>query len=569
MSVVALTVPLELADGGAAYSGSISGVGDVIVVQTSGYNSISIQLTGTWVATVDFSVSNDGVNWVKVASETSNGLYSYATTGLYFKVSVSSYTSGTVDVLAYLRFQPVVDVLQADAGSVAQTATASGDGPILNLDTLGYNSISVQLSGFWTAEAQFQVSNDNVNWVPVQGYAFNSSMTAIDTAVDNDVYLFPVVGRYFRINVYNYQSGPINVTAYLRTQSLAGLGEAALSQAMDQTGMTPLNVTFPGVTGAGQQNAANSVPVALANEQVLDKVIVGKVFTQTTTFLGANGLLPQEQASINPNGPLDCAGYRSAYIQVIAGATVTGFFFEGSNDGVNWVNIPMYSLASSVITETYTFTVSANAIALYAVSITTRYIRMRCSSFTSNSQLQFVTTLRMTPMTHAQRNVVNIQQINGSAITNTSTPTSYNVYGNSSPGLPLGGSDKSYVRSEIIGAPNPTWATYVNISGAMRQASYNIAGSAAVNGPNAIYAEDKVEPVNVRLERSTRSQDSVQDLLQQLLVEVKALSYYVRELPMATAAALSTATPSSYSSMEDDPENFYNDPTLFAYMKGN
>ena len=52
---------------------------------------------------------------------------------------------------------------------------------------------------------------------------------------------------------------------------ITGIGEAALTQAMDQSGMTPLNVTLPGVTGAGQQNAANSVPVALANEQVQDK----------------------------------------------------------------------------------------------------------------------------------------------------------------------------------------------------------------------------------------------------------------------------------------------------------
>ena len=115
-----------------------------------------------------------------------------------------------------------------------------------------------------------------MNWVPVQGYASNSSMSATDTAVDNDIYVLPVVGRYFRINVYEYQSGPINVTAYLRTQSLAGLGEAALTQAMDQSNGTPLNVTFPGVTGSGQQPAANSVPVALANEQVNDKLIVGK-----------------------------------------------------------------------------------------------------------------------------------------------------------------------------------------------------------------------------------------------------------------------------------------------------
>lgn len=568
MSVVALTVPLELADGGAAYSGSISGVGDVIVVQTSGYNSISIQLTGTWVATVDFSVSNDGVNWIKVASETTNGLYSYATTGLYFKVSVSAYTSGTVNVLAYLRFQPVVDVLQADAGSVPQTASASANGNFLNLDTLGYNSISVQLSGFWTAEVQFQVSNDNVNWVPVQGYAVNSSMTAIDTAVDNDVYIFPVVGRYFRANVFGYQSGPVVMTAYLRTQSLAGLGEAMLSQAMDQSGMTPLNVTFPGVTGAGQQNAANSVPVALANEQVNDKVIIGKAWTQTTSFLNYNVLLPPEQAAIDPASGIDCTGYRTIYFQQFFGSSsTTAYTPEISNDGVNWSPIGVYTISASAISESFSF--SATSGGVWAVPVSGKYFRLRCSTFTSSSYIQFSTILRMTPLAHANRSAVSINQLTGNVLPGSSaTPIVYANYSNSSPAFPFGGSDRNYVRSEIIGAGNPTWATYANVSGAFRQVSVNLAGSFAVNGPNAIYAEDKVEPVNVRLERTTASQESVQDLLKQLLVEIKALSYYTRELPMATAAALATATPSTYASMLDDPENFYDDPSVFNLTKG-
>ena len=569
MSVVGLTVPLELADGGAAYSGSISGVGDVIVVKTSGYNSISIQLTGTWVATVDFSVSNDGINWVKIASESANGLYSYATTGLYFKVSVSAYTSGTINALAYLRFQPVVDVLQADAGSVPQTATASGNGNFLNLDTLGYNSISVQLSGFWTAEAQFQVSNDNTNWVPVQGFGGNSGMTATDTAVDNDIYVFPVVGRYFRLSVFNYQSGPINVTAYLRTQSLAGLGEASLTQAMDQSGMTPLNVTFPGVTGAGQQNAANSVPVALANEQVNDKVIFGKIWAAGGAIItNANLLLPQDQVNNDPGAGIDCIGYRTAYLQTV-GSIVSTILFEASNDQVNWLNIPAYNLTTSSLAETYSATYGGSII--YAVPLTARYLRMRSSSAnpTVSNPVQVITTLRMTAEGHVARNVVSLQQITGNQLPGGATsPTNYVSYSLVSPALPIGGSDRNYVRSEIIGAPIPTWGSYVSVNGAFRQMSVNLAGGVAVSGVSPNLSEDKVEPVNVRLERTTAGQDSVQDLLKQLLVEIKALSYYTREMPMATAAALATATPSTYASMQDDPENIYDDPSSFNYMKG-
>lgn len=589
MSVVALTVPLELADGGAAYSGSATGVGDIIVVQTSGYNSISIQLTGTWVATVNFSVSNDGTNWVTIASESANGLYSYATTGLYFKVSVSAYTSGTVNALAYLRFQPVVDVLQADAGSVPQTASVSANGNFLSLDTLGYNSISVQLSGFWVAALQFQASNDNVNWTPVQGYAFNSTVSATDTVVDNDIYVLPVVGRYFRVSVSNYQSGPIGVTAYLRTQSLAGIGEAALTQAMDQSGMTPLNVTLPGVTGAGQQNAANSVPVALANEQVQDKYISGKAWTQSTTYLNYNMLLTPEQAAIDPAAPIDCLQYRSICIQFNSGGSASAtntvsatFVFEASNDLVNWTNVTMWRPegGSAVgVNNIRNFNpINYGASGTFVGALTARYFRVRCSSFTSTGFIQFTTVLRMIPFTTQVESFTNIVQQGGSGLAagvvnfNTAVQTVSTTGGTQSTGVsPLifGASDRSVVRQEMLGAPiNPAVTAY-NFNGPWtRQTNVDVAGGLTVSGPVPWLAEEKTAPVNVRLERTTWGQDSVQDLLLEVLAEMKALNYYTRETPLAIARALSTAVPTSYPSMQDDPENFYDDPSSFNTRKG-
>ena len=293
MSVVALTVPLELADGGIAYTGSLSGLGVLFTVNTTGYNSISVQLSGTWNATVTFQISNDGVEWTPIATTINNGTTIYPTTGIYFQAVVTAYTSGTVDALAFLRFQQVADIsIDADLANIdANTAatatntaeilqqmqegnsvpivsTLTSNGTLFTADTLGYNTISVQLSGDWAANCTFQVSNNNVNFANVQGYTFNNYMNSINTAQDNGVYIFPVTGRYFQVVVSNYNSGTVNCTAYLRTQSLAGIGETMLTQAMDQSNNTPINVNYQ---NTGQQAAANSVPVTLSNENIQDK----------------------------------------------------------------------------------------------------------------------------------------------------------------------------------------------------------------------------------------------------------------------------------------------------------
>ena len=292
MSVVSLTVPLELADGGIAYTGSLSGLGVLFTVNTTGYNSISVQLSGTWVATVTFKISNDGINWTSIATTTSNGTTIYPTTGIYFQAEVTAYTSGIINALAFLRFQQVADIsIDADLADIdANTAatatntaeilqqmqegnsvpivtTLAANGTLFTVDTLGYNSISIQLSGDWAAQCTFQVSNNNTTFANVQGYTFNNYMNSINTAQDNGVYIFPVTGRYFQVLVSNYNSGTVSCTAYLRTQSLAGIGETMLTQAMDQTNNLPINVNYQ---NTGQKAAAASVPVTLSDENIKD-----------------------------------------------------------------------------------------------------------------------------------------------------------------------------------------------------------------------------------------------------------------------------------------------------------
>ena len=591
MSVVSLTVPLELADGGIAYTGSLSGLGVLFTVNTTGYNSISVQLSGTWVATVTFKISNDGINWTSIATTTSNGTTIYPTTGIYFQAEVTAYTSGIINALAFLRFQQVADIsIDADLADIdANTAatatntaeilqqmqegnsvpivtTLAANGTLFTVDTLGYNSISIQLSGDWAAQCTFQVSNNNTTFANVQGYTFNNYMNSINTAQDNGVYIFPVTGRYFQVLVSNYNSGTVSCTAYLRTQSLAGIGETMLTQAMDQTNNLPINVNYQ---NTGQKAAAASVPVTLSDENIKDAFITGRAFTQTTTYLNFNMLLDAKDSGINPGSGIDCLQYRSLYFQYNSGQTAAGgntvnanFLFEASNDQINWINVPMFRLegGSAVgISEIRSFNpTNVGGAAAYGTNLMMRYFRVRCNSFGTSTFIQFTTTLRMTPFTYTTETYTNIVQQGGGGLSAGSAMNSAGASSATITPLVVGGIDKSIIRSELIGNMGAGGInnSYLTNGPYARNAYYDLAGAAGVAGPQPFLAEDKTYPVNVRLERSTKGQDSVQDLLQQILVELKLNNHYTRETPLAMNIG-------KFNSMNDELSDLVNDKTLY------
>jgi len=135
----------------------------------------------------------------------------------------------------------------------------------------------------------------------------------------------------------------------------------------------------------------------------------------------------------------------------------------------------------------------------------------------------------------------------------------------------LGGVDRSIIRSELIGntGAGGIAQNYLTNGPYSRSIYTDLAGGMGVAGPQPFLAEDKTYPVNVRLERTISGQDSVQDLLQQVLVELKALNYYTREMPTAIVSLMQS--PNAFAvpaSMQDDPENFFDDSTLSRLQKG-
>ena len=453
--------------------------------------------------------------------------------------------------------------------STAITGSLAANGILFTTETLGANTISIQLSGDWQALCTFQVSNDGVYWANVQGYTFNNYMNSTNTAQDNGVYIFPVTGRYFQVVVSNYKSGTIATVSYLRQQSLAGIGETMLTQAMDQANGTPINVGFQGFQGPGQQNAANSLPVALPNEQVLDKHFFGKAYINANVPINANILLDAASATNNSAAPLDCLQYRSIYFQYSSTAAPNGnLAFEASNDLVNWMSVSLVRLSGGAvvgISESVNFNpINVGATGIYGGSLMFRYFRVRATAaMTNTGTLQFSTMLRMTPFTYLTEAYTNIVQQNSTGLASGATMKNAAVLPETYSPLIFGGTDRSIVRSELLGAAGAGGIAqnYLTNGPYARNAYFDLSGSMGVAGPQPFLAEDKTYPVNVRLERSTNGQESVQDLLQKLLIEMRAHNYYLRELPAATALLCQSASPltSGASSMQDEPDSFYND----------
>jgi hypothetical protein len=353
---------------------------------------------------------------------------------------------------------------------------------------------------------------------------------------------------------------------------------------MDSANNTPMNVTFPGMKDTtGQQSTVNSFPVAMATEQIQDKFIVGKLFQGATP---ANTVISGDASgSANLNGWIDCLQYRSVAFHVVqsTSATAGAVIFDVSNDGVNLITNPVGFFDTQGVDSTTLGATNASTLSTTGAktivrvgNIAWRYFRIRVSTaFTGTPIVQAFITLRMTASPYVNVPNADVKAIAGGNIPTLTTASPHNALSttNNTTGImPMGGTDNSVVNPQIQGVPYPIASTNTAyVAGPYYRRNYvDFAGNMGVAGPDPRFAEDKTNPVNVRLERSTAGQDSVQDLLQQLLIEQRAMNYYLRELPTAIAQMLALPNPNVEfpSSMQDDPENFASDASPPMNVRG-
>lgn len=101
---------LALAPAGEVLTGTLGALNAVLgeTVDALNYQSVSIQISGTWVGTITFYVSNDKVTWfgktmystvnAPVGSSTGNNMFSADLGARYFRIAMTAYTSGSASI---------------------------------------------------------------------------------------------------------------------------------------------------------------------------------------------------------------------------------------------------------------------------------------------------------------------------------------------------------------------------------------------------------------------------------------------------------------------------------------
>jgi hypothetical protein len=98
-------------------------------------------------------------------------------------------------------------VVPADGKTHIARRAGAQTGTVIMLDTIGFNSVVVQLQGTFTGTISFQVSNDTTTWAAVAGWATTGAAAPITTATAVGQWVFPCAGRYFRVQVTTGGSG--------------------------------------------------------------------------------------------------------------------------------------------------------------------------------------------------------------------------------------------------------------------------------------------------------------------------------------------------------------------------
>lgn len=236
--------------------------------------------------------------------------------GNYFRVVLQNVGSGATTNLNLNTAFGTIPSADSDGRSpvsladgatlLLQTLTTATTSTVI--DTSGYGSVAVQLSGNWVGSGYFEASNDYTStaaWVPV--LVLGSDPIGLQDMIYGDgLYSVNPSGRYLRFKLTNI-TGSCAINAVGRAGK-ANNGSDVLSLAMDRQNNTPLFTALDDPT----RNALNTPKMDL----------IGRY--------SGFGVIPIGQLLI-----IDCTGYATLSIHSQVGTTgVVGL--RWSNDGTTF-----------------------------------------------------------------------------------------------------------------------------------------------------------------------------------------------------------------------------------------
>jgi hypothetical protein len=213
---------------GRVITGSLARIGTIWMVETTGYNSISVQIFAqtAFVATMTFQASNDATTWAAVNGFNSTGPQSGTTTtaaaGLfifpaiarYFRVQITAYSSGIPAAVGVLKSAPAFFPVSTPSVNLGQLNTNSIVTAATGVIAVGGNiavgaapTASPTPIGGWDGTNTRRILTDAVSGgiaLGANGASNGSTMTTLVSAATNNLtQLKATLGKIHLIDIQN------------------------------------------------------------------------------------------------------------------------------------------------------------------------------------------------------------------------------------------------------------------------------------------------------------------------------------------------------------------------------
>ena len=419
-------------------TGTLSGAAQVVSLSITEESAASVQITGTWVGTILFEASLDGITFNPinaVSSSTSspqstttvNGLYRLTPAGtLSFRANMTAFTSGSASILmraskgtgGIFANQILPIKIDQTTNGTTNRVNIGTDGTVIS--NAGTDTPNILATGSIIATStanSFVVNNTNsgasCSFV-VTGLTASGATLTIEGSDNNGVSYSAINGVLATGVLINTISadGQFRVNAAARTQlrlkvSIVGTGTITVASTLSSaTGLVVLSASLPNGTnliGAVNTSQLNGIVIStnigasdagtqrflLANEQVQDLYFTGQA-AQTATIQN----IISTSASVNAT---DVTGFSSGSIQIVSTGTGGTFIFEGANDtptSANYVTIPVWNSTIQTGTPTTAAITASVSSILYIFPVNYRYIRVRIATTITGGSIQAFTTIK-------------------------------------------------------------------------------------------------------------------------------------------------------------------------------
>lgn len=226
-------------------------------------------------------------------------------------------------------------MLPADGRTLVGSRAGAAVGTVLQLDTTGFGAVSVQLQGTFTGTITFQSSNDATTWTASAGWAIGGGAVPITTATAVGQWLFPCVGRFFRVQVTTAGTGNPIAIATLKNAG-AWFPASTISTNMAQiAGTASVTAGVAGMAAVGGNIAVGSAPTAnpipLAwdgtnTRRILTDASSGGVVLGSSTVTNGQTLARFSQTGLTPAATqIKASAGRLTMLTVANGAAVAGY----------------------------------------------------------------------------------------------------------------------------------------------------------------------------------------------------------------------------------------------------